>query len=128
MWRLELQAEPFEMLGLAECGCEGLQGDGARLRLNMARERRAEDHEALRSFKKSINVLLAIQNGTKLPEDEQVSEEDEEEVKDGEWAQSSTDWADFATRSFDPRMVELPQTVRRRSSRGELPLGRDADS
>lgn len=113
-------------LGLAECRCKGLQGDGEGLRQSRnAISELTKDNEALRSFKKSINVLLAIQNGTKLPEDEQASEAeaDEEDGKESEWAESSTDWADFATRSFDPRMVELPQAVRRRSSRGELPLG-----
>mmetsp|Transcript_11710 Transcript_11710/g.19197 ORF Transcript_11710/g.19197 Transcript_11710/m.19197 type:complete len:485 (+) Transcript_11710:69-1523(+) len=99
------------------------------------------DDAALASFKKSINVLLSIQNGTKMPEEEEgcqdgpegrkpeeVSDAAEAEGqpqgaqsdKDLDWAERSTEWGDFATRSFDPRMVELPTAVRRRSSRGEL--------
>ncbi|CAE7773143.1 CPK34 [Symbiodinium pilosum] len=39
---------------------------------------------------------------------------------DTDWAENSTDWGEFATRSFDPRMVDVPSHVRRRSSRGEL--------
>lgn len=99
------------------------------------------DDAAPASFKKSINVLLSIQNGTKMPEEEEgcqdgpegrksegVSDAEEAEAqpqgtqsdKDLDWAERSTEWGDFATRSFDPRMVELPTAVRRRSSRGEL--------
>ncbi|CAK9108534.1 Calcium-dependent protein kinase 13 [Durusdinium trenchii] len=89
------------------------------------------DEETLASYKKSINVLLAIQNGTKIVDDENPKSEVVSEVgdaeegaleaaQDNEWAERSTDWAEFATRSFDPRMVELPTAVRRRSSRGEL--------
>jgi len=87
------------------------------------------DDAALASFKKSINVLLSIQNGTKIEEEEgpksgAASDNGGEAAGDGEkdldWAERSTEWGDFATRSFDPRMVELPTAVRRRSSRGEL--------
>lgn len=31
--------------------------------------------------------------------------------EDLDWAERSTEWGDFATRSFDPRMVELPTAV-----------------
>ncbi|CAJ1395795.1 unnamed protein product [Effrenium voratum] len=79
----------------------------------------------------SIDVLLAIQNGMKLPDDESAKSDAASDVGedrpgsavqdvDCEWAESSTDWGDFATRSFDPRSLELPSNVRRRSSRGEL--------
>eukprot|EP00438_Fugacium_kawagutii_P024189 Skav213511 [mRNA] locus=scaffold656:81336:95923:+ [translate_table: standard] len=54
-----------------------------------------------------INVLLSIQNGTKMTEEE----EDGRKAEDLDWAERSTEWGDFATRSFDPRLVELPTAV-----------------
>mmetsp|Transcript_57117 Transcript_57117/g.107138 ORF Transcript_57117/g.107138 Transcript_57117/m.107138 type:complete len:462 (-) Transcript_57117:151-1536(-) len=87
------------------------------------------DEETTRSFRKSIDVMLSIQNGTRSASknaapDDVKSDVSDTEPPDGEldsgWAENSTDWAEFATQSFDPRMVEVPTHVRRRSSRGEL--------
>ncbi|CAE7548948.1 CPK34 [Symbiodinium natans] len=89
------------------------------------------DEDATQSFKKSIDVLLSIQTGKRsasktAPSEDGKSDASDTEPPDGpdeidtDWAENSTDWAEFATRSFDPRMVDVPSHVRRRSSRGEL--------
>ncbi|CAE7903867.1 CPK34 [Symbiodinium microadriaticum] len=86
------------------------------------------DEDATRSFKKSIDVLLGIQTGMRSSSKTAPSEDGRSDVSDTEppdeidtgWAENSTDWAEFATRSFDPSIVEIPSHVRRRSSRGEL--------